>query len=261
MRCKACHALLAGVLSLAALTGAADASTPRLTVKPSHGVRSTRFGLEFSVPNGSGVNGSLRNEYRVSASNSTHVRGCVRSGTWGVPPAKPHARVRVTLNPTALGGKWCLGMFHGTVVDILTPVCRPGTECPLFIALLHVGHFVFQVGRHDTTPPQFAGLVSATACTPGAQRPGETTPYHLSWKRATDNVTPSDQIVYEVFESAISGAENFAKPNWTTSPGVTSFTTPGLASHGNFYFVVRARDRAGNVDRNTVQRHGVDPCL
>jgi hypothetical protein len=29
----------------------------------------------------------------------------------------------------------------------------------------------------------------------------------------------------------------------------TSFTTAGLPSHGTFYFVVRARDRAGNEDR------------
>jgi hypothetical protein len=34
-----------------------------------------------------------------------------------------------------------------------------------------------------------------------------------------------------------------------------------LASHGSFYFVVRARDAAGNEDRNTIEVHGSDPCV
>ena len=50
-------------------------------------------------------------------------------------------------------------------------------------------------------------------------------------------------------------------PSWTTPPGATSFRTPGLASHGTFFFVVRARDLAGNEDRNTVERRGLDPCV
>jgi hypothetical protein len=41
---------------------------------------------------------------------------------------------------------------------------------------------------------------------------------------------------------------------------VTTFKTPGLPSHGSFYFVVRARDAAGNEDRNTIELHGSDPC-
>ena len=46
-----------------------------------------------------------------------------------------------------------------------------------------------------------------------------------------------------------------------TLTGATSFRTPGLASHGTFYFVVRARDTVGNEDHNTIERRGVDPCL
>ena len=262
MRCRPCHVLLAGVMSVMALAvGSAQASTPRLPVKPSHGVSTTHFVLRFVVANGSGVNGSMRNEYVVRATDSDQGQGCVVGGSWSVPPAKPHTRVRVILNPEKLGGKWCAGTFHGTVEDILTPVCRPRVECPQFIALLRVGHFTFRVGRRDSSPPEFTGLATATACTPGAQRPGETTPFHLRWKPASDNVTPSDRIVYEVFDSSRSGGENFRAPNWTTTAGATSFTTPGLPSHGSFYFVVRARDRAGNVDHNTIERHGVDPCL
>jgi hypothetical protein len=113
----------------------------------------------------------------------------------------------------------------------------------------------------DTTPPRFAGLQSAFACTPGPQRPGQTTPFNLSWEGAVDDVTPPAQIIYDVYLATEAGGEDFAHPTWSTEPGVTSFRTPGLASHGSFYFVVRARDAAGNEDDNLVERHGVDPCL
>jgi hypothetical protein len=113
----------------------------------------------------------------------------------------------------------------------------------------------------DATPPVFAGLQGAFACTPGPQRPGQTTPFTLSWEAATDDVTPSSQIVYDIYLASTSGGENFSKPTWVTEPGATTFRTPGLPSHGTFYFVVRARDRAGNEDRNTLERLGSDPCL
>jgi hypothetical protein len=80
------------------------------------------------------------------------------------------------------------------------------------------------------------------------------------WATATDDVTPSSQIVYDVFMSTTAGGEDFSHSTWTTPPGVTQFKTPGLASHGTFYFVVRARDQAGNEDHNRVERGGIDPC-
>jgi hypothetical protein len=67
--------------------------------------------------------------------------------------------------------------------------------------------------------------------------------------------------VYDIYEATRAGGESFASPTWTTAPGATVFRTSGLASHGTFYFVVRARDPAGNEDANTVERRGVDPCL
>jgi hypothetical protein len=85
-------------------------------------------------------------------------------------------------------------------------------------------------------------------------------PYWLTWQAATDDVTPSSQIVYDVFLAYTSGGENFSHPNWTTPPGATTYTTPNLPSEGT-YFVVRARDQAGNEDTNTIERTGVDPCL
>jgi hypothetical protein len=173
-------------------------------------------------------------------------------------------RVRVNLRPGAQG--WCRGTFSGSVTELARPVCRYREVCPQFIVLLRrIGSFTFTVHRAppggDTTPPVFAGLSSAVTCTGGPVRPGETTPYHLSWDPAHDNVTPSAGIVYDVFMSSTSGGEDFSDPSWTTAPGVTNFSTPPLPSIGTLYFVVRARDQAGNEDSNTVERPGVDPCV
>jgi hypothetical protein len=104
------------------------------------------------------------------------------------------------------------------------------------------------------TPPSFEGLQGAFACSPIA-RPW---PFKLTWKAATDNVTPSSRIVYDIFLSHTRGGEDFSHPTWTTAPGVTSFETPPLNEPS--YFVVRARDQAGNEDQNTVERVGEDPC-
>jgi hypothetical protein len=114
----------------------------------------------------------------------------------------------------------------------------------------------------DRTPPKFEGLKSATTCIPGPVGGNEVkTPYHLEWNAATDDVTPQNKIVYRVYQATKPGGENFAKPTYTTAPGATSFNTPKLSSLHTYYFVVRARDRAGNEDKNTVEREGQNLCV
>lgn len=113
----------------------------------------------------------------------------------------------------------------------------------------------------DRIPPTFAGLESATTCIPGPIGGGRTTSYHLSWDPATDNVTPSSKIVYDVYQASKPGGENFSTPTYSTAAGAASFDTPPLATDKSFYFVVRARDRAGNRDPNTVERQGQNLCV
>jgi hypothetical protein len=115
--------------------------------------------------------------------------------------------------------------------------------------------------RRDQTPPVFAGLVSATTCVPGPISGGRTTTYRLRWDPATDNVTPSRRIVYDIYQAGAPGAEDFSTPTYTTGAGATSFTTPPLAADKPVYFVVRARDKAGNRDSNTVERQGQNLCV
>lgn len=239
---------------------------PRITVDPGHGWPGTRFTVSFTAPDAAGLSGGLEREYVVALDGPRPTGGCVGGGTVAVTRARAHARVRVTLSPRTLGGRWCAGRYRGEIDELGRPVCPTHKLCPEFIVMIRtVGHFGFRVNSRaagsDRQAPSFAGLISAMACTPGAQRPGQTTPFELRWDPAGDNVSPSAQIVYDVYESATAGGEDFSQPTWTTAPGLTSFRTPGLPSHGSFYFVVRARDHAGNEDRNRVERHGVDPCV
>jgi hypothetical protein len=117
-----------------------------------------------------------------------------------------------------------------------------------------------QARGKDDAPPVFAGLKSATTCIPGPIGGGTTSRYHLSWEAATDDVIPSSRIVYEVYQATSAGGENFSRPTYTTAPGVRSFDTPRLSTRKTFYFVVRARDRAGNEDSNTIERQGQNLC-
>jgi len=98
----------------------------------------------------------------------------------------------------------------------------------------------------DVTPPVFSGISSIGSIT--------TTSMVLSWSAATDNVTPQGNIQYLVYMSTTPGGENFAMPNFTTTPGVTSFNVTGLNPDTVYYFVVRAMDEAGNIDTNIVEK-------
>jgi hypothetical protein len=128
------------------------------------------------------------------------------------------------------------------------------------LAALPVVSASAQASGRDHTPPVFEGLKSAITCIPGPAGEGRTSQYRLSWEAATDDVTPPSKIVYEVYKATTAGGENFRRPTYTSAPGVTSFETPPLSTGKRFYFVVRARDRAGNEDSNTVEREGQNLC-
>jgi hypothetical protein len=84
--------------------------------------------------------------------------------------------------------------------------------------------------------------------------------YTLRWDAASDNRTPAKKLVYHVYQASTSGGEDFSTPTYTTSAGATSFTTPALPVDTPVYFVVRARDKAGNEDANKVEREGQSLC-
>jgi hypothetical protein len=289
---------LSSVLALTATFADASVRRERIYVSPSSGSPSTVFVLAFRVPQRTGHNGSSHRHHDVvTASAPRGTAGCLTSINVRVSDAPSGALVRVSLDPHKLGGSWCPGTYHGRFDELQGPACRSGKPCPTHLVMRDiVGRFTLHVKQGaqpsstgggtpspgtspsppsmspppsstfppsgaDMTPPTFAGLQSAFACTPGPIRPGETTPYTLTWQAASDDVTPSSQIVYDVFLAYTSGGENFSQPTWTTPPGVTTYKTQDLPSGGSYYFVVRARNQAGNEDQNKVEREGVEPCL
>ena len=144
-------------------------------------------------------------------------------------------------------------------------LCRSAGALSLLLLLAAAVSLVIsspaEAKRADHAPPSFAGLKSATTCIAGPIGGGRTASYNLSWDPATDNVSHSQKIVYDVYQANTSGGEDFSTPTYTTSAGAISFTTPQLATDKYFYFVVRARDQAGNSDSNTVEREGQNLCV
>jgi hypothetical protein len=132
----------------------------------------------------------------------------------------------------------------------------------LFLALiaLAAGAGTAQARTHRPQPT-FAGLKSAVACFPGPIGGGRVGSYHLTWEAARDRTTPSRKIVYEIYQSSTMGGENYSMPTYTTTPGATSYETPPLPTEAIYFFVVRARDRVGNEDSNTVEREGQNLCV
>lgn len=255
------------MLVVVAGAGIAGGISPRVEVAPAVGGRGTTFVVSFTAPSRTGVIGSIRLRDLLTATNPSAGTGCLGQVSAPVPDARRGQRLHVRLDPTALGGSWCNGSYRGSVRELQTAVCPHGTACPTYIRLVAtVTRFTITVrtpgpAGADRTPPRFAGIAHAFACTPGPQRPGQTTPYTLSWQAASDNRTPANQIAYDIYYATRPGGEDFTQPTWTTPPGATSFRTPGLPSHGDAYFIVRARDAAGNRDANTHEQEGIDPCF
>jgi hypothetical protein len=243
-----------------------DRRAPNATVEesPSIGYPGTFFHVHFIAPDRTGTVGGQVRYYVITATGPSSGGTCTSQISQTADSPRVGARVRARMKPGPDG--WCLGTFNGTVTEQARPVCPPHMPCPDYIILVRrIGRFSFTVQAQppggDTTPPVFAGLQTAVTCTPGPIRPGEMTPYHLSWHAAHDDVTPSSQLEYDIFMSTKPGGENFSQPSWTSAPGATKFQTPDLPVQSAYYFVVRARDQAGNEDSNDVERQGVSPCV
>jgi hypothetical protein len=101
----------------------------------------------------------------------------------------------------------------------------------------------------DTTPPVFAGVTSVDQVAPTSVR--------LNWAvPATDNETPTSQIVYLAYQSKTAGGEVYGDagaPVATSMPGDSNLTVTGLTPDTKYYWVVRAEDRAGNIEQDMTE--------
>ena len=257
--------LCATVVALVLVSSGAGATGVAVRVTPAVGVPGTTFVVSFVAPKRTGVVGSIRLRDELDVETTSGVAGCLDRASVFVPDARQGQRVSVRLDPAAFGERWCSGVFRGRLLELQSIVCPRGMMCPTYVRIRTIARFSLSVRRSssgdDMTPPLFAGLQRAFACTPGPQRPRQTTPFWLSWQPASDDSTAAAGIVYDVYFASRAGGEDFTRPTWVTAPGATGFRTPGLPSHASAFFVVRARDAAGNEDRNSREVAGIDPCV
>jgi hypothetical protein len=262
----------AAVVALGVLASAA-AAVP-VYVSPMSGGPTTTFVVRFRAP--SATSTALHRRYVLYASGGRGSR-CTSNVSLGIGATSIGSHVRVTLKPRGRAGTWCTGKFRGRIMEYISTVCTPlrtAIVCAdIVIAPQTIGRFVFSVHRAGgagggsggggggaQSGPTFAGLQTATTCvTPGRKPQPTVTAYELTWSAATDPLTPSAQIVYEIFYSPTSGGENYASPIQTTPPGTTQYSVT-VPARAQAYFVVRARDSAGIIDDNTVERLGVNTC-
>ncbi|MCX7944673.1 MAG: fibronectin type III domain-containing protein [Deltaproteobacteria bacterium] len=98
----------------------------------------------------------------------------------------------------------------------------------------------------DNIPPQFGGLNSVISNFPDSVK--------LSWSAAKDNVTPENKITYIicVSEKEKECVDNFSERYSVV--GTLSYQVTSLIEGKRYFFVVRAKDEAGNVDANTIEK-------
>jgi hypothetical protein len=141
--------------------------------------------------------GSVRQEWsRETLALTSHAGGpwfdprCAHSSEHGAPPAV--ARYR----PLVACARRCarFAQYIGTPVGLI--VLTGGLAS---IALA-------RVAGPDRTPPKFGGLESATMCVPGPNG-GQSANHQLRWATATDDVTPSNKIVYDIYQATMPGGE------------------------------------------------------
>jgi len=109
--------------------------------------------------------------------------------------------------------------------------------------------FSFTTVASGSSAPTFSGLTLAV--------PTSSTTVDVAWELATDDVSASDAIVYDISVATSSGAA--FNVDYTTAAGASDYTISGLTEGMDYYIVVRARDEAGNSDTNTVEAHVVPP--
>lgn len=108
--------------------------------------------------------------------------------------------------------------------------------------------------KNDGTPPTFPGVTTADP-------DPAIVAINLTWPQATDDQSAQGAIVYNIYASLAPGGEDFTKPLTTATGGVLGKTitkdvlqqVSPHASNTLFYFVVRAEDETGNIEKNTTE--------
>lgn len=146
-----------GALALAAASSASAVPLDsghgvRVRVSPRTGHPHTTFRFRLRLPSQLPAMTSWARRDTLSVIGP-HREGCIAAASVGLPSDPAGGPVTVRLNPAKLGGdgRWCIGRFHGTVVDTERVMCSPPPVyimCPeIMIAPQVIARFTFRVTR------------------------------------------------------------------------------------------------------------------
>jgi alpha-tubulin suppressor-like RCC1 family protein len=181
----------------------------------------------------------------ISPSNS--VANPVVSGS-----SEPNSTVQIYSSSSCAGAVIAAGTADSLGHFSVTVTVQPNTATSLFASASDVAGNTSACSTggltyvHDSMPPLFAGVSTATPLSPSQVT--------LTWSPATDNFALPSEILYDICRSTVPGdcAANFLVAE-STSPGVTLWNVANLVPATRYYFVVRARDMAGNRETNVVE--------
>lgn len=127
------------------------------------------------------------------------------------------------------------GLEEDTTYYVNVRASLDGTETPNDVV-------VIATTALDEEGPRFEGVVSA--------EPASGAAVELTWEAATDDLTPSEAILYFVYAGPSADAVDTTNPIGVSLPGATSIRVVLPAAEEEYYFLVQARDAAGNFDGN-----------
>jgi hypothetical protein len=119
---------------------------------------------------------------------------------------------------------------------------QPGAADPNRLEAIS-GSFTPPPLNADEQAPTFTGASSMSRPSPISLQ--------INWSAATDNASPADAILYDVYVANSKGGQDYSTPTVTSERGATSITLTGMDETKDYFVVVRARDLVGNRDQNT----------
>ncbi len=149
--------------------------------------------------------------------------GTITAWTWDFGDGSPTGSGTLVEHPYALPGEYTVTLSATNSNNVITKVAKVVTYV-------------------DAVPPTFGGVQSATP---------EDCAIQLAWNPATDASQP---IIYYVYISTTSPVTDFTTPIAVTQE--TYVLIEGLMPGQQYFFVVRAKDAAGNVETNTITVSG-----
>lgn len=99
----------------------------------------------------------------------------------------------------------------------------------------------------DPKAPSFGGAISLSAVT--------TTSLLVNWDPAVSTTAAADELRYSVYLATTKGGEDFNAPAGVVT-AATSLALEGLTTGTDYFVVVRASDKVGHQEANTIEIHG-----